>query len=215
MQVTAAVKAAANLSVPSPGAYASPGKYGSTAWHDIVFELWFWRAIRPFKSVSFYNHPCLPTLQTAYASIGVGLPYLPVQVASPPQPQIKNLFDAAASLKMVGNKSPVFPSKCSHMIMPWEFPVWDNKFVGNTSGRMLVSLNDWPDLDVQNRLFLSHCLQQRFQDYWCYRHYLLLAWDTLPIQQQNALIKQLNATMSQNPWQFFPYRTKIPELCLA
>jgi hypothetical protein len=174
--VTAAVKRTASISVPSVGAYVPAGTYGPTTWHDIVFELRFWRAMRPLKRALFFNHPGLPNLQAAYAVIGAGLPYSPMLAANPPQSQIKDLFDNAAVLKPVNNNSPVFASKCCHMILPWEYPVWDNEFVGNTSARMLESLDDWGNLNAESRQCLSKCLRQKRPDYWCYRYYLLLAW---------------------------------------
>jgi hypothetical protein len=221
---TAAVKSAGSVLVASVGAYKPAGNYGRTAWHDIVFELWFWRALRPHSTAFFHAHPLLGSLNAAYARIGGRLPYIPIPAANPPQTPLFNLFNAAAALKNVATASPVFPSKCCHMLLPWEFPIWDNQFAGNTGTtriKMLEALEGWESLDQEIRQKLTACLNAKKPDYWCYRYFILLAWDTLPIAQQTVLIKQLNtaiaapAPLGGTPWPNFPYRTKIPELCLA
>jgi hypothetical protein len=221
--VTACVKTTANICTPSPGGYHSAGHFGSSVWDDIGAELSHWNAWRSPKPSS--SPPVITGLRAAYAAIGGGLPYLPLPAANPPQPQLRALFIAAAALKPVANASPVFPSKCCHMLLPWEFPIWDNKFAGNTSAtrqKMCGALNGWPDLDQATRQKLTTCLSKKHPDYWCYRYFILLTWDTLPIAQQTVLIKQLNAAilaapapLGIAPWPHFPYRTKIPELCLA
>jgi hypothetical protein len=223
--VTAAIKSAGSVLLPSVGAYKPAGCYGPTVWHDIVFELWYWRALRPHPTAFFHTHPLLAPLNAAYAHIGGGLPYRPLPVANPPQTQLFNLFTAAAALKPVATASAVFPSKCCHMLLPWEFPIWDNQFAGNTGTtrmKMLEALEDWKCLDQEKRQKLITCLKAKHPDYWCYRYFLLLSWDTLPIAQQTVLINQLNAAILAAPaplgvtsWSHFPYRTKIPELCLA
>jgi hypothetical protein len=223
--VTAAVKSTGSVLVPSAGAYKPAGYYGPTAWHDIVFELWHWRALRPHPTAFFHAHPLLVPFNAAYAHIGGGLPYKPLPVANPPQTQLSNLFTAATALKPVATTSAVFPSKCCHMLLPWEFPIWDNQFAGNTGTtrlKMLEALESWKCLDPEIRQKLTSCLKSKHPDYWCYRYFILLAWDTLPIAQQTVLINQLNAAilaapapLGVAPWPHFPYRTKIPELCLA
>lgn len=225
-QVTHAVKIAGGFGGASVGAYHAANALGPLVWHDIVLELQTWKALRPQPTAAFNEPPGLPALEIAYHAFGAGLPYTPLPVGPAPQPVISTLFNSAAALKVVQQPSAVFASKCCHMILPWEFPVWDNAFVGNNNAtriQMIEALDDWEELNHQTAVRLGNALgkaQLYPTNYWTYREFILTAWDTLPAPDKAILIAQLNAAIAPpgapNPvWAHFPYRTKIPELCLA
>lgn len=223
--ITQTCKMTGNFGCPSAASYKPAGHYGPTIWHDTVGELQYWKALRPYANKYFISSPRVATLQNAYASIGIGLPYPPVPVANPPQSSIKDLFVSAEALKPLSKPSAVFPSKCCHMLCPWEFPVWDNSFAGNVSAtrlKMLRALKSWPDLDVSTKTSMTKKLLSKAgpsDDYWTYREFILLAWDTLPSPNKTTLIAIMDKTImtsSAHPvWRHYPYRTKIPELCLS
>jgi hypothetical protein len=219
---TAAAKTAATFAVPSTGIYWLAGRHGPTVWNDISHELNYWKALRN----GTFTPAALPALANAYAVFGSGLPYAQLPSTWPPPAQIQNLFAAAAALKPTRNISAVFPSKCCHMLLPWEYPVWDNLFSGKPSqAKIMGHLDNWHDLDP-SIIRRVRAAVRRGLDYWTYREFLLLSWDTLPAAGQAALQAILDreilaggAGLVQQPvlppWDFYPYRTKIPELCLA
>lgn len=224
-QVTNAAKLAGSFNGLSVGSYKPASHYGPTLWHDIVGELQYWRALRPYPNRNFTSPPGLPVLDAAYAALPAGLPYAALPAANPPQPPIQKLFFAAAKIKKGTSPSVVFASKCCHMLLPWEFPIWDNAFAGNTGStrqKMVSALGDWTGLApaIANPLRVALGGHQVYPaNYWTYREFILLAWDTLPLANQAALIKQMDAAIlaggAPAVWMQFPYRTKIPELCLA
>jgi hypothetical protein len=223
--ITNPMKMAGGYAGPSAGAYFSAGRYGPTFWHDIIGELGFWKALRPHPIATFKSPVGLPGLTTAYHAIGAGLPHRPLlPVANPPQILISNLFNAAIALKPSNGPSVVFASKCCHMLLPWEYPISDGKFSGVkiTVQKMLDALEAWDDLSHQTRGTLTTVLgnpKSTGNIYWSYRQFILLAWDTLPPANQAALISILDAAIlaaGMGPvWVYYPYRTRIPELCLA
>ena len=223
--VTNTAQLARGFAGPSVGSYKSARHYGPSLWHDIVGELQFWKALRPHPRAIFNAPLGLRALSAAYTVFGAGLPYATLPVAHPPQAPIQNLFQAAAALKVAGRPSAVFPSKCCHMLLPWEFPIWDNSFAGNTGTtrqKMVDSLDGWdgfaPAMARRLRTAFGGHLGYP-ANYWTYREFILLAWDTLPLANQAVLIQQMNAAIIAGGapvvWPHFPYRTKIPELCLA
>ena len=223
--VTGAAKLAGGFVGPSVGAYHAATKFGPSLWHDIVGELQSWKALRPCRTDPFLAHALLPELGEAYAVFGDFLPYATQPVTHLPLANIQDLFQAAAALKVADRPSAVFPSKCCHMLLPWEFPIWDNSFAGNTGTtrqKMVDSLDGWDDFAPEIAQQLKEALAEGLgypHDYWIYREFILRAWDTLPAANQAVLIAQLNNAIiaggAPAVWGHFPYRTKIPELCLA
>jgi hypothetical protein len=187
---------------------------GGSLWDDMLHELTFWKALRPFPTARFAVMPS--ALQNAFSALTPGLTGRQFPHALPTSHPLRTLFDSAQILKPTAKHSAVFPSKGCHMLAPWEFPIWDNEFAGNTSrsrGRMIEALDDWIELPSSERKSIGSRLTK--PDYWCYREVLLLAWDTAPAALKSQLQGQLNRAIGSRVWAHYPYRTKIPELCLA
>lgn len=221
--VTASVTATKSVTGLSVGGYGySPGSIGPTLWDDIVEELKHWKALRPSLSKT--------SLNSRASTINVVIPSLPppTSLSIPPYGStgpLGSLFSSALSLKPTKCKSPVFASKLCHMICPSEFPIYDGKFIGKSQtarASMLNALAGWVGLPpaVATSLKNGLCIpKSRPLSYDTYRVFVLCAWDTLPAPQQ-ALLKGVLDTyikasgIASAVWPHFPYRTKIPELCL-
>lgn len=218
--VTASVFATKSVSSPSVGGYYFPGSKGPTLWHDIIAELGFWKALR--------GAGAFKTSLAGKAHIVNGLlpPFAPPSIAPYSlMGSLGTLFKSTLSLKPTKSKSPVFASKLCHMLLPSEFPIYDGMFIGKSPtarASMLGCLAGWPNLPPTVASLLQAGLsipKSRPLSYDTYRVFVLCAWDTLPAPQQ-ALLKgvldtYINASgIAPAIWQHFPYRTKIPELCL-
>jgi hypothetical protein len=226
--VTGALHQSAGLAGSSVGGYVTRRgvllwqcrlNAGGVLWGDMLHELTYWKALRPFKRSHFAAMPL--ALKSAFSALPPGVAGRRFPPALPIPHSLRTLFDTAQVLKPAKGISAVFPSKCCHMLVPWEFPIWDNQFVGNTSKSrrvMLESLEDWIELPSSVRKSIGSRLTK--PDYWCYREVLLQAWDTAPAPLKSQLQAQLNQAILNSGighpvWGHYPYRTKIPELCLA
>jgi hypothetical protein len=212
--VTDAIRVSGTICAPSPRQMSPPG---TNTWDDVVKELSFWKALRPLTQAHFLTHSGRSALDKVYSFFGKGHPYKPLPAMLNPQNPVVTIFREAQKLKPVNNRSPVFPSKCCHMLLPWEFPVWDGNFIGPSARhKMIQAIEEWKDLDPETSRILRKNIQSG-ANYWCYRAFLLTAWDTAAPSLQSQLIATLNRAMPKNTcvWTHFPYRTKIPELCLA
>ena len=221
--VTDKVMVARSVSGPSAGGYYAAGSKGPTLWDDIIAELGFWKALRGAGA-----------LKASLASNGHIPNGLLLSFPSPSSQSIApyslsgalgSLFITALSLKPAKNGSPVFASKLCHMLCPSEFPIYDGKFIGRSTHarfNMLKSLSGWSSISPAIASALQTGLsipQNQPLSYDIYRTFVLSAWDTLPTSKQSvlklALDKAIIAGGFKNPiWAHYPYRTKIPELCL-
>lgn len=215
------------LTAPSVGCYRQQNYLGPSLWGDLVAELQCWKALRPHPSSRFLtgNANQLTSLLTTYKPLQTGLPYSPLPVTTTPNASLRDFFMAAAGLKPLATPSAVFPSKCCNFLLPWEFPIYDRAFVGQNSqtiSKMKLALHTWHGLPQKWKTYFQTNLRRRISPYdlyWAYRNFILLAWDTLPKAVETQLICQLSKEISlatgQPVWPHYPFRTKIPELCLA
>lgn len=199
--------------------WRTPQATSTNDWSEVVNELAKWRVFRGQKGNGKHNilrHGSIPSnLCTALVNLN-GQP-LPIPI-SPHQSMVYQMFNQASALRPTSTNSPVFPSKLCHLLHPWEFVVWDNQMIGHKSRQFWSThLANWSGLNSHQINLL--CTHLRANDYWRYRVFLLMAWDTASFCLKQQLISQLNndilklnpsATIPPN----YPYRTKIPEICL-
>jgi hypothetical protein len=228
--VTGKLHQSGSLGPPSAGGYkiqkgetkwAVPNPSNSSLWDDIVDELSCWKALRPHRKSDFANVP--GELVSAYSKDGPPRVTQEEPGVLPKCHPLKRLFEEAQKLKRTEASSAVFPSKLCHMLVPWEFPIWDNSFAGNkshTREAMKNALEGWTELSKDTRKSIYDCLDSRPPDYWCYRAVIVISWDTASQDLKKQLKMKLDEAVLKSPmgkkvWENYPYRTKIPELCLA
>lgn len=217
-----------NLGSSSVGAYYPSNHKGPTLWGDLIAELNYWKALRGRGyNLNYFIHFNYAGLNRCMQFLPSYNPKTPMALNSIlPPPPLLNLFVGALMIKPTKQPSIVFASKLCHLILPWEFPVWDREFVGN----------DWRDeLEDQFKKEIEEAYEDLDKvslgkynkwknmvvEYFVYRYVILKDWDSLSSPQKQQLQNTLSSSAhcprsgkSKSLWKDFPYRTKIPELCI-
>lgn len=199
--------------------WKTPTSTSPNDWSDVVNELAKWRVFRGQKGNgkrNILNHGSIPR-NLCTAIVNLNSLSIPISLGTH-QSTIDQMFHEASILRPTRTNSPVFPSKLCHLLHPSEFVVWDNQMIGHKNRQFWgTHLANWSGLNShQFNLLRTHLISN---DYWRYRTFLLMAWDTASNSLQQQLISQLNNEITKsNPHAIitpdYPYRTKIPEICM-
>ena len=138
---------------------APVGGFTDAWWYPFLALLRAWRATRPrsdeFLTANFRVQAA--TLGAAWAACAPARSA--PDIAAVGWDEVVALPDAAAAIKPTKSRSPVFPSKCCHFLMPQVFPVYDRTAVGGRwksyEAYFYAVLNEWAATSTQDRQALT------------------------------------------------------------
>ncbi len=164
------------------------GDFGDRWWAGFLQRLTTWKALRPFSQADVTRRLNENRDDLARAWHQACAPVQDMDITGVTWAQVQAFTAVVARLKPTKSKSPVFPSKFCHFLLPRIFPVFDNAAVGGS------------------RTYEAHF------------NLIKRTWGATPAALQAELVAELSQLIEidgRSPlYEGFPMATKITELAL-